>query len=163
MPTISIYRLSAKHNICSTAHNVHQTSNFSELTISPGKEVQVTTCTAVNSPSNLVLKTPFSPATAATAAGDVFAEEPVATVAHTGAVSTKEYRFPDQQVCDSVVQLADTLPDLVFVPFDDAVSDMVLQGWEDDWISIAHYSGPKLEEPKIDFVYNCESSGMPSA
>ncbi|KAF3046741.1 Xanthine phosphoribosyltransferase 1 [Didymella keratinophila] len=165
---------------------MHQTSKFSELTISPGKEVQVTTFerksaassiattqhvsyndnsvsveqpernqaplqTAVNSASNLVLETPSSPATAA---GNVSAEGPVATVAHTAVVSTEGYRFPNRQACDSVVELADTLPDLVLVPFDDAVSGMVLQGWEDDWISTARYSGPKLEEPKIDFVYN---------
>jgi hypothetical protein len=26
---------------------------------------------------------------------------------------------------------------------------------EDDWVSKARYTGPKLKEPKLDFVYNC--------
>lgn len=55
------------------------------------------------------------------------------TIAHTAGVSTEKYHFPDRKECDSVVEAsADTLPDLAFVPFNDAVSHMVLQGWEDD-------------------------------
>lgn len=53
------------------------------------------------------------------------------------------------------------LPDIIRVPFEEAVNDVVLQGWEDEWLSMAKFDIDKygmLEEPKIDFVYNCEVS-----
>lgn len=50
---------------------------------------------------------------------------------------------------------ADTLPDLLFVPFEDAVKDVEMMGWEDLWVADARYEGPNLPEPRIDFVYNC--------
>jgi hypothetical protein len=67
-----------------------------------------------------------------------------------------KYRFPAPSECEMVKEKADALPDMVVVPFEDAVSDTVLDGWEDVWVSKARYTGPKLKEPKIDFVYNCE-------
>jgi hypothetical protein len=68
---------------------------------------------------------------------------------------SESYRFPDLSECDEVKENADTLPDMVVVPFDDAVMDTELTGWEDLWVSKARYIGPRLAEPKIDFVYNC--------
>jgi hypothetical protein len=69
---------------------------------------------------------------------------------------SEHYRFPSRADCEEVREKADTLPDMVFVPFEDAVADMELMGWEDLWVSKARYAGPKLAEPKIDFVYNCK-------
>jgi hypothetical protein len=68
---------------------------------------------------------------------------------------SERYRFPALPECDEVKDKADTLPDMVVVPFDDAVSDTELEGWEDLWVSKARYMGPRLAEPRIDFVYNC--------
>lgn len=50
------------------------------------------------------------------------------------------------------------LPEVVRIPFEEAVQDVTLEGWEDDWFSSATYDIDRfgeLEEPKIDFVYNC--------
>lgn len=51
------------------------------------------------------------------------------------------------------------LPETIRIPFEEAVSDVYLQGWEDEWISSGKFDadgyGP-LPEPKLDFVYNCE-------
>jgi hypothetical protein len=51
---------------------------------------------------------------------------------------------------------AELLPDFVYVPFEDAVKDEHLEGWEDSWISEGTYDASTfggLPEPKIDFVY----------
>jgi hypothetical protein len=69
---------------------------------------------------------------------------------------SKDYVFPSWDACQEVKEKADGLPDLLHVPFEVSVRDVVLEGWEDEWIAKARYSGPKLQEPKIDFVYNCE-------
>ena len=55
----------------------------------------------------------------------------------------------------TIEETGDSLPDLVFIPFETAVKDVVLEGWEDDWISHGTFDDKKwkLEEPKIDFVY----------
>ncbi|KAH9883548.1 hypothetical protein F4778DRAFT_775152 [Xylariomycetidae sp. FL2044] len=49
------------------------------------------------------------------------------------------------------------VPDVIRIPFEDAVQDIKLEGWEEEWFSAGHYdadmNGP-LAEPKIDFVYN---------
>ncbi|KAL6242503.1 hypothetical protein RBB50_010643 [Rhinocladiella similis] len=74
---------------------------------------------------------------------------------------------PDQPVKEKVIEAepldhltleekADSLPEVVHIPFEDAVRDEVLQGWEDDWVAHGSYDPSKwgkLEEPKIDFVY----------
>jgi hypothetical protein len=44
---------------------------------------------------------------------------------------SERYRFPALPECDEVKEKADTLPDMVVIPFDDAVSDTELAGWED--------------------------------
>ncbi|KAL7625974.1 hypothetical protein AAE478_002743 [Parahypoxylon ruwenzoriense] len=50
-----------------------------------------------------------------------------------------------------------SLPDVIRIPFEEAVQDMKLEGWEDEWFSTGYFdvekNGP-LAEPKIDFVYN---------
>lgn len=54
---------------------------------------------------------------------------------------------------------ADFLPQLIHIPFEDAVEDVVLDGWEDEWFADGVYdmdTRGKLPEPKIDFVYTCE-------
>ena len=72
-----------------------------------------------------------------------------------GAQDSSSYHFPTQDECDNTKEKADTLPDMLVIPFEDAVQDINLEGWEDDWVSKARYTGPKLIEPKLDFVYNC--------
>lgn len=77
---------------------------------------------------------------------------------------------PDQPVKEKVIEAepldhltleekADSLPEIIHIPFEDAVKDDVLQGWEDLWISEASYDVKrwgKLDEIKIDFVYLCK-------
>jgi hypothetical protein len=51
------------------------------------------------------------------------------------------------------------LPEVIRIPFEEGVSDITLEGWEDDWFSTATFNPNVqgfLKEPKIDFVYNCE-------
>jgi hypothetical protein len=65
---------------------------------------------------------------------------------------TKGNRLP-------VKELIKQLPEVDRIPFEEAVKDVELQGWEDDWFSTATYNHGKfgnLEEPRIDFVYNCK-------
>ncbi|KAI5860616.1 hypothetical protein GGS23DRAFT_606865 [Durotheca rogersii] len=53
--------------------------------------------------------------------------------------------------------LENILPDVIRIPFEEAVQDVKLEGWEDEWFSTGHYNVEKygpLAEPKIDFVYN---------
>jgi hypothetical protein len=69
-----------------------------------------------------------------------------------------DYQFPSWEECESLKERADEMPDMILVPFEEAVKDVVLEGWEDDWIAAARFTGPKLQEPKIDFVYNCKRS-----
>ncbi|KAH7029472.1 uncharacterized protein B0I36DRAFT_245594 [Microdochium trichocladiopsis] len=52
---------------------------------------------------------------------------------------------------------ASRLPQVLRIPLSDAVADVELEGWEDDWFAFGQYDAYKhgrLEEPKIDFVYN---------
>jgi len=56
----------------------------------------------------------------------------------------------------SLEEKADLLPDIVHIPFEDAVRNVTLKGWEDEWVANAVFDTKKwgkLEEPKIDFVY----------
>ncbi|KAI2636271.1 hypothetical protein GGS26DRAFT_581180 [Hypomontagnella submonticulosa] len=49
------------------------------------------------------------------------------------------------------------LPDVIRIPFEEAVQDVALEGWEDEWFSSGNFDVKKygpLVEPKIDFVYN---------
>ena len=58
-----------------------------------------------------------------------------------------------------VEALAQVVPDVVHVPLEDAVRDVKLAGWEDEWMAHGVYDQArwgKLKEPKIDFVYLCK-------
>ncbi|XDG00429.1 hypothetical protein ABKA04_000044 [Annulohypoxylon sp. FPYF3050] len=49
------------------------------------------------------------------------------------------------------------LPDVIRISFEEAVKDIKLDGWEDEWFSSGYFNVDKhgpLAEPKIDFVYN---------
>ncbi|KAL3419134.1 hypothetical protein PVAG01_09356 [Phlyctema vagabunda] len=64
--------------------------------------------------------------------------------------------FPEYSRYLNLNSEADYLPDIIHIPFEDSVEDVVLHGWEDEWISDGVYDMSKwgaLEEPKIDFVY----------
>ena len=61
----------------------------------------------------------------------------------------------------SLEQRAESFPEFVWVPFEEAVKNEVLQGWEDGWVSSGTFDGEewgKLKEPKIDFVYLCRTT-----
>jgi hypothetical protein len=53
--------------------------------------------------------------------------------------------------------LIDPVPDVIRISFEEATRDVQLEGWEDEWFSVANFDvneiGP-LAEPRIDFVYN---------
>lgn len=56
----------------------------------------------------------------------------------------------------SLEEKADLLPDIVHIPFEEAVRNVTLDGWEDEWVANAAFDTKKwgkLDEPKIDFVY----------
>ncbi|KAF2788666.1 hypothetical protein K505DRAFT_378744 [Melanomma pulvis-pyrius CBS 109.77] len=74
---------------------------------------------------------------------------------------SENYDFPTWDECQTIKEQADGLPDLIHVPFEVSVKDVILEGWEDEWISKARYLGPKLKEPKIDFVYNWVNGSQP--
>ncbi|KAK5168498.1 hypothetical protein LTR04_006625 [Oleoguttula sp. CCFEE 6159] len=64
--------------------------------------------------------------------------------------------FHQYEECAALDEKAEYLPDIVHIPFEDAVAEDVLQGWEDEWIASGEFDVKrwgKLEEPKIDFVY----------
>jgi hypothetical protein len=57
----------------------------------------------------------------------------------------------------TVNDLMNELPEVIRIPFEEAVLDVELEGWEDDWFSSATYDYERdLAEPKLDFVYNCK-------
>ena len=63
----------------------------------------------------------------------------------------------------SLEDKAALLPEIVHVTFEDAVRDILLEGWEDEWVADATFDTKKwgnLQEPKIDFVYLCKCSDM---
>ncbi|GIZ49359.1 hypothetical protein CKM354_001238900 [Cercospora kikuchii] len=64
--------------------------------------------------------------------------------------------FPSYARYAALVEMADTLPDIVYVPFEDAVQNDTLDGWEAEWVVNGTYDVSKwglLREPRIDFVY----------
>ncbi|CAL3970457.1 unnamed protein product [Diplocarpon coronariae] len=70
--------------------------------------------------------------------------------------SADERRFPAYAEYAALGENAETLPDIIHIPFEDSVQDVVLQGWEDLWFSQAELNVTKwgtLNETKIDFVY----------
>lgn len=72
--------------------------------------------------------------------------------------SKTPYAFPSYGDWLALDAKAETLPNIVHIPLEEAVADEVLEGWEDKWFAHAKYDaktfGP-LKEPKIDFVYTC--------
>ncbi|KXJ88842.1 hypothetical protein Micbo1qcDRAFT_213989 [Microdochium bolleyi] len=66
------------------------------------------------------------------------------------------YEFPSYQDWLDLDARADTLPDLVHIPLEEAVAGETLLGWEDEWFAHATFSsatwGP-LPEPRVDFIY----------
>ena len=72
--------------------------------------------------------------------------------------SANQGDHPNQfQSQDGDISPSDTLPDIIRIPFEEAVQGMKLDGWEDEWFSSGRFdarnNGP-LAEPKIDFIYN---------
>jgi hypothetical protein len=69
--------------------------------------------------------------------------------------------FPDSSQIAQTLEIADSLPLQVFIPLSDAVKDIELSGWEDQWFAQAIFNSSRwglLTEPKIDIIYHC----MPS-
>jgi hypothetical protein len=73
--------------------------------------------------------------------------------------SSPVQRFPTYSEFLDESQRADTFPDIVHVTFEEATSEVELEGWEDTWFSEGRYDAESfglLQEPKIDFIYTCE-------
>ena len=69
--------------------------------------------------------------------------------------------FPDYNQYIALDEKAELLPEIIHIPFEEAVVDITLEGWEDEWLSDGHYNFKKwgkLKEPKLDYVYTCWSS-----
>jgi len=69
-------------------------------------------------------------------------------------------KFPPYSEYAQLDDQAETLPDIIHIPFEDSVKDVILEGWEDLWFSDAELNTRKwgkLNETKIDFVYTCKS------
>ena len=67
-------------------------------------------------------------------------------------------RFPSFSKHIEVREKADTLPDIIYIPFEESTADVSLAGWEDQWFSDAEFNPMTvgtLQEPKIDIVYTC--------
>lgn len=80
------------------------------------------------------------------------------------ATGAKGQTFPTYAEYQNLKENAEALPDILHLPFQDTVADVVLKGWEDRWISEVTYDVKewgKLEEPKIDFVYTCKCCHEP--
>lgn len=67
-------------------------------------------------------------------------------------------RFPSFSKQAEVKDKAETLPDIIYVPFEESTADVTLSGWEDRWFSDAEFihENGALQEPKIDIVYTCK-------
>lgn len=75
--------------------------------------------------------------------------------------SNSQRRFPTYSQYAALEEKAEGLPDIIHTPFEDAVSDVDLEGWEDLWFSDAELDTAKrgtIKETKIDFVYTCKRS-----
>lgn len=69
-------------------------------------------------------------------------------------------RFPAYFEYAAQSERAESLPDIIHIPFEDAVADVELSGWEDLWFSEAQLDIQKygvLNESKIDFIYTCKT------
>lgn len=74
--------------------------------------------------------------------------------------SGAQRRFPAYFEYAAQSERAEALPDIIHIPFEDAVADVKLSGWEDLWFSEAQLDIQKyglLNETKIDFIYTCKT------
>lgn len=88
---------------------------------------------------------------------------------HNGADALSQQRIEDARISEAtsehstgntspqeIKKLMNQLPELIRIPFEDAVEDVNIEGWEDDWFSSATYDFDRsMDEPRLDFVYNC--------
>ena len=80
--------------------------------------------------------------------------------------STGPKRFPSYSEYAMLDEKAEALPDIIHTPFEVSTSDVVLEGWEDEWFANARLDVAKwgtIKEPKIDFVYTCKRWEMISS
>lgn len=66
------------------------------------------------------------------------------------------YEFPPYEAWLDLDAKADTLPDVMHIPLEEAVQDVNLEGWEDEWFGNATYDAQvwgTMEEPRVDFIY----------
>ncbi|KAJ9656663.1 hypothetical protein H2198_004782 [Neophaeococcomyces mojaviensis] len=62
-----------------------------------------------------------------------------------------------EEISSTVERQMKLLPEVIRIPFEEAVSDVKLESWEDEWFSSGifdHERYGSLTKPKIDFVYN---------
>ena len=81
-------------------------------------------------------------------------------VASFGEDAGRDIAIVEQTNCSLLDDASEYMPDFIHIPFEAAVAEDSLAGWEDEWISRGTYnvrSWGTLEEPKIDFVYLCKS------
>jgi hypothetical protein len=72
-------------------------------------------------------------------------------------------RFPPYSEYAALNEKAEALPDIIHIPFEDTTTDVILEGWEDQWFANAELNVEKwgkINETKIDFVYTCKSPLM---
>jgi hypothetical protein len=72
-------------------------------------------------------------------------------------------KFPSYGEFAALDENAEVLPDIVHIPFEEATSDVILVGWEDQWFADAVLDIPrwgKINETKIDFVYTCKNLSL---
>ena len=69
--------------------------------------------------------------------------------------SKKPEDTTDDGSSPAMSNLMNQLPEVVRISFEEAVADVELGGWEDNWFSSATYDFDRgMAEPKLDFVYN---------
>ena len=95
---------------------------------------------------------------------DVLEDE---VVTDDGESSRTEYTaaFPDPAKTVELLSKAATFPEIIHVPFEAAIADEKLEGWEDQWVANAEYDLKRwgtFSEPKIDFIYLCKRPGYSS-
>lgn len=67
--------------------------------------------------------------------------------------------FPAYEKYSALINKSSQLPDIVYIPFEDAVREDVLEGWEAEWLLNGTYDAKTFgmfKEPRIDFVYTCK-------
>ncbi|KAI9761305.1 MAG: hypothetical protein M4579_001095 [Chaenotheca gracillima] len=72
------------------------------------------------------------------------------------ALARDQKAFPTYEEFVELNDKAEFLPDIIHIPFEEAVSEETLEGWEDEWLADGVFDPQKwgrLKEPKIDFVY----------